>query len=235
MKQNIYLIFFLLVVVICLIGRLVAEPLSTNLDYATKPLLMPLLYLHFRQHTQALNLKASLFQFISTGLFFAWLGDIFLMISHGNLNLFICGLLGFLVMQLLYIRLFAQNSTGKVILFKTKPFLAIPSILLGIGFYYLLFPKLDPVLKIAVGIYAIALVGMTLAAINRYEKSKPDSFWLVTIGAFLFMSSDMMIGLNSFLFAPNGFVLAGFWIMITYTLGQLLIIMGLVAHFNYKK
>ena len=235
MKQYFFLICFLIAVIVCLIGRLVEDPLSAYLDYISIPLLMPLLFLYFRDNTHSLNLKEALFKFISMGLLFAWLGDLFLMISKGSLNLFICGLLCFLVMQLLYIRLFMHNSNSRSNLFKARPFLAIPSILTGLGFYILLFPELGLVLRLAVGIYSIALVGMTLGAINRYKKCNIVSFWLVTIGAFSFMFSDMMIGLNSFVFAPDGFLLAGFWIMITYTIGQLLIIQGLIVHFKYEK
>jgi uncharacterized membrane protein YhhN len=70
---------------------------------------------------------------------------------------------------------------------------------------------------------------MTLAAINRYQKSSSESFNNLTTGAFLFMVSDMMIGLKSFWFV-QGFYLDGFWIMLTYTGGQFLLFRGLILH-----
>ena len=103
--------------------------------------------------------------------------------------------------------------------------------LIAIGFYILLFPKLGPVLKVAIGCYAIALASMTLAAVNRLGKCSNKSFSLVTVGAFSFMFSDMMIGLNTFLF-EDGFSNAGFWIMLTYILGQVGIVLGLSEALN---
>lgn len=235
MNRKIILACFAVATLICLAGRLSAAPLNGQLDYISKPLLMPLLYLYYRASTHAnVSFKDSIVEYFTMGLFFAWWGDLFLMIGSNDFFLFISGLVGFLVMQLLYIRLYSKYSSKKSILFKSKPYLAIPSLVIALGFYFLLFPNLKPVLKIAIGFYALALAGMTLGAINRLGKCTPRSFWLVTIGAFSFMFSDMMIGMNKFLFT-NGFPLAGFWIMITYIGGQLLIIEGIVIEHRHRE
>jgi uncharacterized membrane protein YhhN len=229
MKDRIFLILLAIASLLCLAGRFAEAPLNWQIDYATKPLLMPLLYLLYRQMTRPdLSLLQSLKEFFTMGLFFAWMGDLFLMIADGDMGLFILGLGSFLIMQIQYIFLYRQNSQNITGGLKAKPYLALPSVLIAIGFYILLFPELGPVLKVAVGCYAIALASMTLAAINRLGKCSMKSFALVSIGAFSFMFSDMMIGLNTFLF-EDGFANAGFWIMLTYIGGQFLIVKGIIA------
>jgi uncharacterized membrane protein YhhN len=189
---------------------------------------MPLLFLYYRSELAAIR-KVSIVEFVFSGLLFAWLGDLLLMIAFGDKLLFIAGLLCFLVMQLQYIYQFNKKSQAGGSIFSKKPMWALPSVLLGLGFYGLLYPQLEDLLKIAVGIYALSLVSMTLAAINRYQKSSSESFNNLTTGAFLFMVSDMMIGLKSFWFV-QGFYLDGFWIMLTYTGGQFLLFRGLILH-----
>lgn len=228
MTKNSLFILLLIAALLCLTGRLVADPLAWQLDYISKPLLMPLLFVYYRQQMKAYR-NTNWLEFISSGLFFAWLGDLFLMIAHGNKLLFITGLLCFLVMQVQYIYHFNKQRFSGPGIFKEKPVFALPSLLLGIGFYGLLFAHLDPILKIAVGLYAVALSAMTLAAVQRYQKSSALSFRYLTCGAFLFMLSDMMIGMNNFLF-EEGFYLAGFWIMLSYIAGQFLIVKGLLLH-----
>ena len=215
---------FFIATAVCLLGRLLAEPWSSILDYCSKPLLIPLLFLYFKQAT-SIPWNA----FVTTGLFFAWLGDLFLMVAAGELLLFLAGLLSFLIMQLLYIRLYLKDATSVPSILKSKPRLAIPSLGIGLVFYALLYPNLGPILKVAVGIYALALVSMTLAAINRYQAVVAQSFWNLTLGAFLFMFSDMMIGYNKFL---SSIPYAGFWIMLTYALGQFLIIKGIILQYQ---
>lgn len=229
MKAQVALTLFAIASAICLLGRLLD---SSVMDYVSKPFLMPSLYFYYLHSTKAYKSpKATLQDVVLIALFFAWLGDILLMLAKGNQLLFICGLLAFLVMQILYLRMYLEYSDKHEIIFKSKPHLALPSILLGVGFYYLLLPNLDSILTIAVGVYAIALVSMTLGAINRWKYSEEFSFQLTTIGAFSFMFSDMMIGYNNFLLP---FPLAGFWIMITYILGQFLIIKGIIVQYQYN-
>lgn len=229
MKTKFLIFIYLILTMVCLTGRLVEAPLNWQLDYLSKPFLMPVLMVYLASKINIANDWNKMIRlFFSSGLFFAWLGDLLLMIAHGDKILFILGLLAFLVMQIQYINWFRINShsSPKAIQYNIW---SLPSLMLGVFFYCLLFKYLDFTMKIAVAVYALALVHMTLAAITRKAFCTPKSFQLLTTGAFLFMFSDMMIALNNFYF-ENGFMLAGFWIMLTYALGQWLIIEGIVSH-----
>lgn len=229
MKTKVLFILYLIFTIVCLGGRLVEPPHSWQLDYLSKPFLMPILMLYLASKIKIFNDWNKMVRlFFSSGLFFAWLGDLLLMIAHGDKILFIFGLLAFLVMQIQYIFWFKKNtySSPKAIQYNLW---SLPSLILGIFFYLLLFNYLDLMMKVAVAVYAMALVHMTLAAIHRKAFCTSKSFVMLTTGAFLFMFSDMMIALNNFYF-EKGFMLAGFWIMLTYALGQWLIIEGISNH-----
>ena len=100
----------------------------------------------------------------------------------------------------------------------------LPFLVVGASFYLLSIPKLSakPVMLIAVFIYAVALVGMSLSALNRKGKA---AWKMVLIGSILFLISDLMIGTSKFIL--EGFPYSGFAIMITYIIGQYLIVKGL--------
>lgn len=215
-------------------GRLLDEPIAAYCDYGFKPFIIPALALYFYSSQKKTNKNIKLLFF--SGLFFAWGGDILLMLANGSPHaklFFLSGLGSFLVMQILYIISYkSTNDTGKKGLVFKKPLYGIPFIGIGAGFYIIAFPSLNMVLKIAVAVYACALVSMVLAAINRGDRVPKDSFWLVFIGAFLFMISDMMIGLNKFV---SPFANAGVYILFTYCLGQYMIVEGFIRELWARK
>ena len=186
---------------------------------------MPLLY----GYITCLDAKrARLSYFLSSGLFFAWLGDVLLLFADANLLFFIAGLGAFLLMQIQYmVRYRKKCFPGASPSFKQFFIRGGLPLCIAALFYFLAFPKLDLVLKIGVAIYALALAGMVTTATNRYGRSARKSFWWVLSGAALFMGSDLIIGLNRFV---QTIPYAGFWILLSYTIGQFLILSGLQAH-----
>jgi len=82
-------------------------------------------------------------------------------------------------------------------------------------------------MKIPVLLYAILLTTMVLVSIFRDGKTTSQSFWLVFIGALLFMISDSLIAINKFI---NPLPWSGVQIMLTYLTAQALIVHGLIAH-----
>ncbi len=76
-------------------------------------------------------------------------------------------------------------------------------------------------------VYAISLVGMSLAALNRKGRVGMIEYRWVFLGSLFFVLSDSMIALNKFYF-EDGFPYAGFWIMLTYITAQYLIMRGLI-------
>ena len=215
-------LLYLIAAIGCLIGRLLENPLSTQLDYIFKPLLMPLLALIVLTSPNKTYPNKLLLLF---ALLFAWGGDMALMLGRDGL-LFLAGLGSFLVMQILYIILFRKDWERPSFL-KKKPYWMLPFLVVGSRFYLLSIPKLTekPLMLIAVFVYAVALVSMSLSALNR----KGTVAWnKVLIGAILFLISDLMIGASKFIL--DDFPYSGFAIMITYISGQYLIVSGLLKN-----
>lgn len=231
-------VLYLIASLVCSFSRyLVAGQGVLWSEYLSKPLLMPLLAVWFALYagTGAAAPRGHLY----SALFFAWGGDMLLMFAGGagdaaTAQLFFLGGLGsFLVMQLLYWGLYARcrreapQGGGYRPLLNRRPYLLLPIIAVAAGFYAWAFPNLDTVLRIAVALYAIALSGMVVFALQRYGRTSLASFHAVWIGAAVFMVSDLMIGINRFVVE---FPFAGPAIMLTYTAGQGLIVWGLMRH-----
>jgi uncharacterized membrane protein YhhN len=208
----------------CLIGRLLQEPYATNLDYIFKPMLMPFLALIL--YTEVGKRWNRNHSHLLIALVFAFGGDMALMLGDGIF--FLLGLGSFLLMQLLYIFLFKKDWPRPSLLVR-KSYLALPFAAMGISFYFLALPALikDSVMVFAVAVYAAALVGMTLSALNRKGSVPEKAFMMTFIGALLFLASDFMIGFNQFII--KDFPYAGFAIMITYISGQWLIVKGYIS------
>jgi len=199
------------------------------LVYATKPLMMPAL---------AAFMLASLagrvsrcHRFVLAGLFFSWLGDIFLMFTWTGGNYFLYGLSAFLVAHLMYINAFRMvERPAAAQLLAVKPWAALPLLVFVAGLTYTFyqygnasfFDMQYPVLG-----YAAVILGMVLMALNRKDRVSASSYGMVFIGALLFMFSDSVIALNKFTPAFEEVpLLTRLFIMITYTGGQYLIAAG---------
>jgi uncharacterized membrane protein YhhN len=99
----------------------------------------------------------------------------------------------------------------------------------GFSIYTLLFNHLDIVLKIAVFVYMVALLGMSAMALNRYKTVSKASFNLVFYGSVLFVISDSLIAIDKFLTPiPNDRI----FIMSTYIAAQYLIMRGILKQFE---
>ena len=160
-------------------------------------------------------------------LFFCWLGDILLMFEHYNELFFMAGLGSFLITHLLLILTYRQ------LLFTDNGFhgtqrvrLSFPFILVGSGLVVVLYPRLGE-LKIPVMVYAVVLTLMVVQSILRIGRTSVESFWLVFLGAALFMLSDSLLAINKF-YEPLH--LAGVWVMTTYIAAIYLIVKGVMAH-----
>jgi uncharacterized membrane protein YhhN len=99
-------------------------------------------------------------------------------------------------------------------------------VLAGTGLITILYPSLGG-LQIPVMIYAVVLMIMVIAAMQRYGKTTAASYGRVLSGAILFMISDSMLAINKFL---HPFFMASAAIMITYIAAQYFIVQGILAH-----
>jgi uncharacterized membrane protein YhhN len=166
--------------------------------YVTKPLLMLLLAGYVGLESKSLLVV----------LFFAWLGDVFLLIPGDNPLFFQLGLGSFLLMQIAYIRLFHAHtsqfwhwSLGAIMVYV-------------VSLLSFLWPHLSEALRIPVLVYAVALGAMLYFGIKMGDK-------VIFFGALFFVISDSLLALGKFYYAIPG---NSFWVMSTYILAQLLLI-----------
>ena len=186
-----------------------------SLRYISKPLIV--LSLIWYYYTDKSKPK---FHIFGIALVFALLGDIILM--FGGDVFFMLGLGSFLIMQILY-AIYFSNFLRKMQL--PNLLLSLAVVLLALFFnasYFTLFGDFQfPVLG-----YSIAIALMVIIAINQTISP------LIALGAVLFMISDLILAYNKFI---NKELDLNLVVMVTYSLGQLLIVRGNVIGDFRKK
>jgi uncharacterized membrane protein YhhN len=190
-----------------------------------KALIIPILMILFR-----INLNSTinhLDKLMFAGLFFSWAGDVILEFSHRNDDLFIPGLVCFLLAHIMYLTVFF-TTPGKNIILRNRVYLLIPVLIYGIGFVYYLYNDLAE-MRLPVILYSIVILTMLVGAINRLEKVNRTSYYMVLTGAILFVLSDSSIAINKF---GHPFESSGLLIMSTYIVAQYLIIAGYIKQFR---
>ncbi|MDX2002255.1 MAG: lysoplasmalogenase [Chitinophagales bacterium] len=202
--------------------------------FISKPLLMPLLMIHYLQASAQLRRPAGWALPIS--LIFSFGGDVLLML--GTLEalksymvlLFLSGLVSFLIAHVCYILEFAKDQTQGKSLLRRRPLWLIPFLLVYAAFMNFIIPNMEYAFIFPVVVYGGVLTTMVVAAFNRKGKVNALSFWLVFIGALTFYLSDSMIAIDRFY---HSFQLAPLAIMTTYLTAQYLIVIGLLRRVDY--
>lgn len=210
---GIYTVFVLLDLLFIYLGE-------NEMRWISKPLLMPFLMLFF---VTSVKMKSGTqFYLILAALFLSWCGDLLL-----QTNLFIPGLVSFLLAHVCYILYFKQVGNKRKGLLKMQPLLAIPVLLYVVLLLAFLFPHLHE-LKIPVMLYSITIGVMLLTAINTRHQVNHTASFLFLSGALLFVLSDSMLAVN--LFVKQHWVMS-LSVMGTYAAAQYLIVKGaLVNH-----
>jgi uncharacterized membrane protein YhhN len=208
-------IFFIALAVINILAQF-NFALAPFLRLLTKPMLMPALAFVFFTNTR----RHFLNNMVYLALFFAFLGDVFLMFGQNSKLYFGLGLGSFLVMQLLYVYIFKGLDFR---LLKPKLPYALAVVLFGVLVLYFVLPSAGLML-IPVLLYFFAILAMVLAALGAWQRKNTFGAMFTFVGAVLFMVSDSLIALNKFY---DAIPLSGFLIMLSYTLAQYLIIYGL--------
>jgi uncharacterized membrane protein YhhN len=154
-------------------------------------------------------------------------GDIALMFD--NESAFMQGLVAFLVAHIFYILSFRDHRSttqGDALQGLQQFRLAFPVLLAGTGLVFILYPALGN-LRYPVMVYAAVLVTMVLQATFRLGRTNLTSFWLVVLGAVMFMISDSILALHKFL---GIITYADALTMSSYALAQYLLVEGLCRH-----
>lgn len=195
---------------------------NETLRLISKPLIIPTLaaiYLSSASSQKPLYKDA-----ILMGLLFSWLGDLLLQFD----GYFIPGLLAFLTAHVFYIFFFISTQSANTSFFKLRPVMLIAVIAYLIELMHLLWPHLGG-LKIPVLVYGITISTMLSAAFWQYQKLDNSISLYLIIGAAFFVASDSILALNKF---KKQFDLAGIYIMFTYILAQLFIVIGAIRYRN---
>lgn len=205
----------LVVVALVHLGAQVAAPDGLAADL-TQILLMPALVWVLLTSTP--NPKSHLVRLVALALGLSWLGDTLPHFAAQGSDLAFGLMLGaFLLAQLAYVVAFAPFASRSIA--RTRPVLLLPYVLVlaviiavtagGAGAY---FP--------AVVLYGLVIVAMAVLAtgIDR----------IATVGAVLFLVSDALIAISAF--ATLQLPLHGFWVMLTYIVGQTLITLSVAHH-----
>ncbi len=218
-KQRLFFYLFSIVSLIEILHILIGKE---DLRIFTKPLIIPLLGLTYYF---SLDKKPSILKdAVLLALLFSWFGDIFLQKE----SLFVPGLICFLTAHIFYIYFFVRTRSGNTSYFKLRPVMLIAVLAYLIEFMYLLWPSLGA-MKLPVLIYGITISTMLSAAIWQYQKLDDRTSLFLIIGATLFVTSDSILAINKF---SSPFKTAGVFIMTTYILAQLFIVLGAIRYRN---
>lgn len=223
MKKWFALVFFIVVLVLNIIGESTG---SVTLQYFTKPLLMPLLVLHFVVKLKKYN--SPLMKWVLLALLFSLGGDVLLMFQNKQSLFFLLGLSSFLVAQIFYIIFFFTIKNKERISFKPQFFIAV--IIYYAVLIYLLYPGLGE-MKVPVLVYGVVISIMLLLALHTLFLKNIIAGRMMAIGAIFFVLSDSLIAINKFFQPLNE---ANIFVMITYGIAQLLIISGAIHYIRNK-
>ncbi len=224
MKNTIISASYFMISIIYISYEGMASPLVALI---LKSLIIPVLMLLF-----ILNLRPSenrSHQMVLMALIFSWLGDILLGVPESSANLFVPGLISFLLAHVMYLTVFFRTPGENKIIPK-RVYLLIPVLLYGTGLLLLLFNSLGD-MKLPVCVYTMVILTMVCSAISRYGKVNSISWALVFTGAVLFLFSDSEIAINKFY---RHFAGAQVTIMSTYVLAQYLIVKGYIREFKAR-
>lgn len=196
-----------------------------TLAFWTKPLLMPALALWF--FLQADKVPQRLKIPILFALFCSMLGDTALLFADrkGMEYCFLLGIGFFLVAHIFYIITFVRIVPLRKGFLKQKPELLLPVLLYLFSLLALLWESLAVEnLQVPVAVYGTVISLMLLSVINLKNYISDTVFRILFFGALLFILSDSLIAISKFLTKSD----AGLAIMVTYLLGQFLLVYGVL-------
>ena len=194
------------------------------LHFIVKPLLIPALLLLLFYTRSTVPGKNLLF----TGLFFSWMGDVFLLFEYKQALFFIFGLAAFLTTHIFYIMYFLRIKSVNASLLKKQPIFIALVLAYGITLVWQLYPYLGD-LKLPVMVYAAVICSMLLCSLHIFLKVNKKAAGYYLFGAIAFVVSDSLLAINKF-YQP--FTYAGVFIMLTYCAAQYFIVRGFIEQDN---
>lgn len=198
----------------------------TGLEYVAKPAVIfcLFLWLYFRTSLQGLTF------WFGMGLVFSLVGDMFLMMSPNRM--FIFGLVAFLFVHISYLTGFQNelmNVTAWSLLLIVILLISILRVMRRI--VSVMRAKGQAQLVSPVILYSLVISLMLYAAISTISNPmwKTNASFFVSVGAFLFYISDLILAWNKFVTPiKNGRIIS----IAAYHLGQIGLIAGVISHFG---
>ena len=188
---------------------------NESLEFYVKPLIVTFLTIHYLS-----CISRPIFWYV-LGLFFAFIGDVFLMVELPMY--FTYGLAAFLLAHVFFIKVIVMERsvfTLKNTILSDLPFLALFGLLIG-----LIVANLGAML-LPVVVYGLTISTFgTVALVNYKQQGQPAQLW-VLLGAIFFILSDSMIAINRFYKADDRYDVI---IIVTYILALYLICRGVIA------
>lgn len=194
------------------------------LHFTVKPLLIPVLMLLLHNTHSTVPGK----NLLMAGLFFSWMGDVFLLFENKQPLFFIFGLASFLITHIFYIVYFLGIRSANASLLKKQPLPVALVPAYGILLVWLLYPELGD-LKLPVMVYAAVICTMLLCSLHIFLKVNKKAAVLYVLGAAAFVLSDSLLAINKFY---HPFAYAGVFIMLTYCAAQYFIVNGYTQQTN---
>jgi uncharacterized membrane protein YhhN len=188
---------FLIAVVAAIAGAMLSEGMLGGdalwLHYVGKPLATLLLWRQVTRTSQPVSPRYR--RAVAIGMALSLVGDVCLMLP---VDLFLPGLVAFLLAHIAYIVAFAPGSGGKA---RGLAF-GLVAIIAAANLFGLL-PRVDAALKIPVVAYTVVLASMAAFALARawtpaVMSTLPRSARMGAIGAVLFMASDSLLAWDRF-------------------------------------
>ena len=212
---------FLATAFFCILDLFLVATKNDELRFFSKPFIIPCIagIYFFSFETNKINWKKDMILF---GLTASWLGDVLLQFD----NLFIPGLLSFLLAHIFYIYFLVYTKSENTSFFKLRPVMLLAVLAYLIELMNLLWPHLGP-MKIPVLIYGITISVMLSSAMWQYQKLEARTSLFLITGAAFFVASDSILAINKF---KTHFEYSGILIMSTYIIAQLFIVMGAIRY-----
>lgn len=152
-------------------------------------------------------------RWVSAGLLLSCVGDVWLMLPA---DLFVPGLVSFLLAHLCYIRAFAPGVRGLPLLIASLPLL-----LFALANVLGLWPRLPPGMHLPVLVYVLVIACMAAVALAQWWATRSAGLCgrggLAALGALLFLVSDALLAWDRF---AASVPLAIVWVLLSYYLAQ---------------
>ena len=214
--------------VLATIGTCVATATGSHtLEFVCKPMLMIILSSWFFFNSRRYGDRFTIL--VQVGLFFSLVGDVAMMFQYKDEFNFLIGLGAFLIAQLCFVMAFMRNiiDVGGLEGWLLGGSLSIVVALYAILFSWQLMQHVEEGLSSPVTAYVVAIALMGITAALRHGRTFPRSFWMVFVGALLFIGSDSLLAINRFV---KPLAWGPLTVIIVYAAAQFLITAGCLLH-----